>query len=434
MNDLRPKNTIRPRRPGFAAPAARPLAATLPAVLAAALALAALPALAAEENMVDGVLHVQNGAQPEKGNVVVRLEEVWRHGGEDDTDFFGMISQCRVGDDGTIYLLDTRMAEVPVYSPDGERLNTLSREGDGPGETRMPTNLLFMPDGTLGLVQLFPGKVTKISTDGSPMGVMELGDPTAGGLMVVFDCTAGPTSVIVTAESIKPENGGTAQTRTNFVAGYDAEGKETVRYFENPFFWDFTNFTLNEEAMNRVDFRKVAAGEDGRVYIVPERNAYKINVYLPDGTLDRVITREYEHRMRTDEEFALSEVAANQLRQIPNAKVEMSKSQPDIGSLEIGRDGNLWVTSSRSGFEQPEGILTTWDVFTPDGQFLKTVSAQCAGDGENDILIWTPDGNAVMVTGFVEAARALQSGGAGAESEDDGEAAPMEVIYMKTVS
>ncbi len=120
------------------------------------------------------------------------------------------------------------------------------------------------------------------------------------------------------------------------------------------------------------------------------------------------------------------------LAQIPNAKIVPSKTEPDIGSLQFGIDGNLWVANSRSGFEEPEGILTSWDVFSPDGHFIKTVSAACEGDGENDIIIWTPEGNAVLVTGFTEAIRALQSqGAAGGEEDDDGEAAPMEIIYLK---
>ena len=59
------------------------------------------------------------------------------------------------------------------------------------------------------------------------------------------------------------------------------------------------------------------------------------------------------------------------------------------------------------------------------------MSAKCEGDGENDIIIWTPDGNAVMVTGFTEAVQALQSQGAAGEEEDEEEAEPMEIIYLK---
>ncbi|MEN8006342.1 MAG: hypothetical protein ABFS42_04970 [Candidatus Krumholzibacteriota bacterium] len=392
----------------------------------------AAPAWAGEEMDKDGVLHVMNGAEPSGGNVTVEFDEVWRHGGEDDEEFFGMISQCVVGDDGTIYLLDTRMSEVPVYSPDGERLTTLSREGDGPGETRIPSGLLFMPDGNLGLVQVFPGKITKIGTDGTPAGVVEIGDASKGGFLQMFDCVSDGKQVIVTAEGINPGEVQTEQTRVNFVAAFDTEGNETVRFYENSYHWDFTNFTFDESGQNRIDFRKVATGKDGRVYVAPERDDYLINVYTADGTLERVIEREYVHRDRDDDEFnRVKTTMEAALAQIPNAKIIPSTTQPDINSLVFGTDGNLWVTNSRSGFEQPEGILTTWDVFTPDGHYLKTVSAKCEGDGENDILIWTPDGNAVMVTGFTEAVEALQSRGATAEDEDEEEPEPMEVIYMK---
>lgn len=397
-----------------------------------ALTLLALPALAGEEVMTDGVKHIMNGAAPSQGSRTVEFEEVWRVGGDDGEDFFGMISQVRIGDDGMIYLLDTRLSEVPVYSRDGERVNTLSREGDGPGETRIPSNLLFMPDGSLGLVQVFPGKIIKVQTDGTPAGTFQPGggDPTQGGFLQMFDCTANGDQLVVTAEAIST-GGPTAQDRSNYVAAFDSEGKELTRYFENSFHWDFTNFEFNEDKLGRVDFRRVAVGQDGRVYIAAERNAYRINVYNKDGGLDRVIEREYVHRERTDDEYnRVKTTAEGQLGQIPNAKIVISKTEPDLGGLVFGPDGNLWVTTSRSGLDQPAGILATWDVFSPDGHFIENVSAACAGDGEDDILIWTPDGAAVQVTGFTEAARALQSNGAGA-GDDTAEAKPMEVIYLK---
>ena len=389
--------------------------------------LLAVPALAGEKVMKDGVLHVLNGAEPSDGNEIFAFEEVWRHGGEDDEDFFGMISQCLVGDDGTIYLLDTRTSEIPVYSSDGERLTTLSREGDGPGETRMPSNLLFMPDGKLGIVQVFPGKITTIATDGTPGDVVTFSDPAEGGFLMMFDCVTAGQQLIVTAVKISPESQ-TVQNRTNFVAAFDTEGNETVSFHSYTYRWDFMNFTYDDLAMNRIDFRAAIAGPDGRIYI-----ASQVDAYNPDGTLERVIEREYEHVKRTERQYnQLKTVLETQLGQIPNAKIVLCEYNPDIASLYFGYDGNLWVTNSGAGRDQPEGILNTADVFTPDGDFIKTVSIQCEGDGENDIMFWTPDGNAVLVTGFQDASMALQSQGALAEGED-GEAEPMEVIYMKAV-
>ena len=391
-------------------------------------------AFAGEEIEIDGVKHIMNSAVPAKGDRVVHLEEVWRVGGDDGEDFFGMISQVRIGDDGLIYLLDTRLSEVPVYSRDGERVNTLSREGDGPGETRIPSNLLFMPDGTLGIVQVFPGKIIKVATDGTPAGTFQPGggDPTAGGFLQMFDCVANGDDIVVTAESIS-SGGPTSQDRSNYVASFDAEGNELVRYYENKFHWDFTNFELNEDKLDRINFRRVTAGPDGRLYVAANRNAYAITVYNRDGSIDRVIEREFEHWLRTQEELdRIIATAEAQLAQIPNAKIEMSKTDPDIGAVNFGPDGNLWVATSRSGRELPDGVMTRWDVFSPDGHFLETVSAVCEGDGENDIIIWADNNSAVQVTGFTEAARALNSGGAGGgDDSGDEEAEPMEVIYLR---
>lgn len=381
----------------------------------------------------DGVTSVMNGAQPSGGREVVALEEVWRVGGDEGEDFFGLITQVRVGKDGRIFLLDTRLAEVPVYDKAGNRVATLSREGDGPGESRLPANLVFMPDGTLGLAQIFPGKIVKINLDGSPAGTLVPGaaDPTQGGFLQLFDCIPSGQDLIVTAESIS-QAGAAAQDRTNYVAAVDAAGKEKVRFYEHKNHLDFTAFEFNEDKTDRVDFRKVAVGRDGRVYIAAHRNRYAIDVYGKDGKLQRVIERAYEPRARTDEEYQrLQNVVQTQLSQLPGAKVTMSHNEPDIAAIEIGIDGNLWVSSSRSGHEQPKGIMFTWDVFSPDGEFIKQVSAKCAGDGMKDTLIWTPDGNAVLVTGFLDAALSLQSGGASTGSDD--EAAPMEVVYLKRI-
>ena len=388
---------------------------------------------AGEEVVKDGVLHVVNEAEPRDGRQEVQLEEVWRVGGDDSEDFFGMISQVKVDDDGTVYLLDTRLAEIPVYSPEGERLRTLSREGEGPGETRMPSNLIFMPGGNLGIVQIFPGKITIIDKQGAPVGEFKVGggDPTKGGLMQFFDCQSVGDRLIVCGESIAMGDGN--QTRTNFVASYDLEGQEISRFFENPVFQDYSQWIFNEDEQVRVAFRQVLAGPDGRVYLIPSRNRYAINVYSQDGALERIIEREnFEHRVRSDEDYELikSTVQA-QLAQLPNPKITISRTEPDLTSLTMGSDGNIWVSTSKSGVDQPKGVFFTWDIFDLDGHFIKQISAACPGDGEEDMLVWTPGGDAVQVTGFLAAARAL-GGGVGSGEEDE-EAVPMEIIYYRAI-
>jgi hypothetical protein len=398
---------------------------TRAALAALALLLAASGAPAGEVTK-DGVLYVENGAEPQNGRRTVQLVERWRAGGDDGEDFFGLISQCIVGDDGSVYLLDTRLSEVAVYAPDGERTGTLSREGEGPGETRMPASIMFMPDGSLGILQIFPGRIVKVGLDDTPQGVIEFGDKTAGGFLQLLDCMAQGDRLVVSGTEIK-QNPPSGQIRTAFVAACDTEGKEVVRFTEIERVLDFSSFNWIEDEQHQLDFRKTVVGKDGRVYVAPHRNEYRIDVYAKDGGLDRVITRQYEHRRRTAEEIERLEAQREaQFSRLPGAKWTTSQTEPDIGALRLGPDGNLWVECSRGGVEQPEGVFYTWDVFDPDGRFIEQVSAACRGDGEDDMMIWTADG-AVQVTGFMSSVRMLQGGGnAGAPTDE--EAAPMEVI------
>ena len=90
------------------------------------------------------------------------------------------------------------------------------------------------------------------------------------------------------------------------------------------------------------------------------------------------------------------------------------------------------MTSSRSGIDQAEGIVVSWDIFDADGKFIKQLSLKGEGDGEQDAFFPTNDGGYVQVTGFTDAIMALQRGGQGGSEEDvDEEAEPMKVIFHK---
>ena len=126
------------------------------------------PAVSAETTIIDGVAHVRNGSQPAGERQDIRLKELWRVGGDDEEILFGAIGQALLDEEQNIYLMDSQLKEVSVFSPDGEFLRTLGREGDGPGEIRQLANMFFMPDGALALVQDFPGRVVTVKRDGTP--------------------------------------------------------------------------------------------------------------------------------------------------------------------------------------------------------------------------------------------------------------------------
>lgn len=398
------------------------------------------PATAGEEVLVDGVLHIRNGNTPPQGVETLQLKELWRAGGEDDEDvLFGIIGQVQVDDDGNIYLLDQQLSDVKVYSPDGEFLKTLSREGDGPGEIRSPNDMIFMPDGTLGLVQQFPGKIIKVDLEGTPAGEFLPGgaDPTSGGFMALADAKSGGGNLVLGGVAISVDTEAQAQNRNCFVASFDPDGKELVRYQELNYRWAAPAVTLKEWQMLYL-WRRWNVGPNGRVLIPPVHEEYRINVYNPDGSLDRVIEREFAGWPRGGGEPSVTQTIMEAIQRgierqgLPDVKAELEEVEPAVYRINVDDQGMIWVLSSRGFREQPEGIFSTYDVFDPSGHFQRQVAVACEGDSVKDGLFFCGKDKMILVTGFVDALVAAMGGGA-AEVEEEEEAAPMEVICFKII-
>lgn len=403
----------------------------LPSILFLALAFG--PASAANEVVVDGVPHVKNTTKPAKGTEVFELEELWRAGGEDEDIVFGLITQVLVDEANSVYLLDTQLSQVEVFSSEGEHLRTLSRQGEGPGETNSPVDMLFLPDTSIGLVQAFPGKIVKIHPDGTPVGSIAVGgsDPAQGGFVMLIDALQRGGNLVLSGTRISMDQAQGTQTRTNFLSSFDMSGTEKVKYLEKAVHWDFKNLKITEEQQHFVHFRRWTMGPDGRIYAAPHRNRYAIEVFSPEGKKERVIEREYASLKRTEKDLArVNAIADSQKKQIPvPVDIQLCDTEPDIGRLHIADDGSLWVQTSQGDRNQPAGIMTTFDVFDPAGVFVKQVQVKCPGNGEKDGLILGRNGRVICVKGFLEAAMSLQGGGATDEAGEEPE--PMEVICYK---
>ena len=102
----------------------------MPAVrrLAAALALLCLPALALAEpviEVVDGVRHVRNGAEPLHGERTLHLSEQWRVNVEEEEELIGVVGGALAGPEGTVWLSDRQVGQILVFSATGEHMKTL---------------------------------------------------------------------------------------------------------------------------------------------------------------------------------------------------------------------------------------------------------------------------------------------------------------------
>ena len=388
-------------------------------------------ALAWEEKEVEGTLHVMNPASPDGDVETITLQEQWRAGGEDDDIFFGLVLQVLGDEEGNTYLLDTQLSEVMVFDTGGEYVKSLSREGEGPGEVRNPIDMLFMPDQSLGLIQAFPGKIIKIDLEGNPAGDYSphVGDATTGGFLTLVGAACCGDKVYMAGTYITQFEEGNGQNRNSYVAAFDADGTRGHLYNESLFQMNFDNLKIKEVDQYSPSFRRWLVLEDGRIVVVPHRNQYLLQFFNPDGSMERIVERDFESRPRNDYENKLIDAVADaQLRNVP-IEVDFTKAEltEDIAGLSLDAAGNIWVQTSRSGTDQPEGVMLTFDVLDPQGHFIQQKAMVCDGDPDHDGLLLTGDRRAVLVRGFVDAAMSMQAGGA-LELEGEEEPAPMEVI------
>lgn len=379
---------------------------------------------------------IENSATPAEGLARVELEELWRIGGEDDEDnLLGVIDRVLTDDDGNIYLLDIQLAEVQVFDPDGIYLRSVGKRGDGPGEIRNVSGALFLPDGTLGLVQGFPGRIVKVSLDGVPAGELRPGgdDPAAGGFFALRSSAAVGNHLVLGGARIT--RGDNTRTAVNFLAAHGSDGSEKVRYLEMTSVREFGRMEFSEKDEFFPGRDGWALATDGRVYVAPARNDYRIEVYGPGGEHERTLTRPYKSWKRTDAEVERArEMMMPFRRRNRNAvNIVVEPTERDILAIRADPQGQVWVLPSRGIREQGEGIHSTWDVFDIAGVFSRQVAFLCEGDGQKDALFFPGGGLAILVKEHSEAMFAFRGRGADNPDQDDAdtEARPLEVICFR---
>ena len=122
----------------------------------------------------------------------------------------------------------------------------------------------------------------------------------------------------------------------------DDEGKEIARFHESQTEMNFASPVVDETDGMMPTW---ALGSDGRTYVVATFGEYAISVFSPDGTLEYIIEREFEHLDRTVEE---KEAMRSRfiIRGPVDPKIVVSDYEPDVQNLFPRPDGSLWAQAS----------------------------------------------------------------------------------------
>jgi hypothetical protein len=382
--------------------------ATLRRLLAAVLVLAAAAAWAAPAR-------VDNPAQAPE-SITVDADELWRAGGEADEDvLLGQIATAAVDAAGNVYVLDTQLAHILKFGPDGAYVGELGREGDGPGEMRQPLDLDVASDGRVAVVQPFPGRVIRLAPDGTPAGTFNLGadDPTQGGFAMILGARQRAGRLVVSAQRSSFDMDAGEIRGHQFLATVNEDGSEIARHAEVTTSRNMTAFDVDELAEYFPGDRGLwALDGDGRLYMASSYLDYEIAVVAPDGTVERVIARRHEPRRRTAEE--LDELGTNMSMNInghePDINQKLQDNAPCIDALHVMDDGTLWVENSHARDRWDDEGVVTWDVFGPDGRLQREVTVRFPGAGGDDRLVPLADGRFLLAIGQADLSISISAG------------------------
>ncbi len=369
------------------------------------------------EEMRDGALHVLNPSTPSSAPKVVQAKELWQAGGEGENDvLFGVIAQIASDDQDTVYVLDSQLNQVVILSPDGALVRTIGREGEGPGEFRRPSDMFLTAEGNIAVMQRTPGKIVLLTPDGQPAGDLQIPDPADQGMRMFSGGQRAGENVVLSVSRFSRRDTGFEMATSLIAVGPSGDIRAT--YLENRDELDFAKMTIDEKSA-RSGAWLWAVGRDGRVFASDGFDAYRVQVWNPDGSLARVIEREYASRKRSPEEMKQFAplVQIQQGDRAASPEIKVSETDRDIQQIFPRENGDLWVLSSKGAFDAPEGAVARFDVFDTNGRFTREVTVKGTGDYAADGIYLVND-KFYVVKGLRSARRAMLGGSEVAAPEE----------------
>lgn len=283
-----------------------------------------------------------------------------------DSNFvFGAIKEVDIGPGGDIYVLDWIKCAIFRYSPDGEFVQRIGRQGSGPGEMSQPGFFEVLDDGSICVVDAngwhrYDSAGESVSTqpdEGRRIRYMNSAD-----------------SNFIIGARVEVEWLDDQMQITKSICRFDSQQPDSVivEYHQMQYHIETTDMNEFMRAVVRIDlFPMLFAAGDGFVCIAPDPvEESEILIFHEDGSAANTLMLPYQDVQKTDDEIAEekrfieeffyhSTGYTNRVDWIPLS------SHPMITNLGVDSLNRIWV---QRGFEQDP----TFDLYDVSGELLMT--------------------------------------------------------------
>lgn len=304
-------------------------------------------------------------------------------GGGSAPELYQVMDAVRLQDE-RIVVASNGSTALQVYSPDGQHLQTIGREGEGPGEFRsvfwvgrLPGDTIAAWDPSLGRLSVFgpDASLVRVVTPRGSLGLL----PRAQGVLsdgrLVLATGAGAGG------GVSSQSRAYRDTLTYVVLGTDGVIADTLGRFPGTEMIAIGGPSAGL-LVRPLPFGRTtsAAVHEGRVYI-STGDRYEIAAYSPGTGLQTVFRADRDPIPVTQQDIRDyrktlvtlgGDGSAHQDRQRDQLLEEAPypETMPPLTGLEVDAEGNLWVEEPRKpGSEQ--GSL--WTVLSPEGVARGTV-------------------------------------------------------------
>ncbi len=305
-----------------------------------------------------------------------------------DSNFvFGQISSAQFLPDGNIAIADMLKARVSIFSPEGEFVSTVGREGSGPGEYLMLSTFAVSADGGFLIPDAMGGKLNFYDSNYSFTDAMTGFFPTPP--IMISPVENGFVGLIVEFEQTEEE----MKIGMGVYLWTDSAAHD-VEYDKNMILFDMNDLGATVKTMVFFDTDRndnvITAPYSTEEYIITSRTL--------EGEQIWQIIEEYPRARKTEEEMQEESDLIRSRMTASGAPAEMADNfqleeyKTFIGLVETDNLNRLWVLVNF--YDIP--VYRVYDC--ENGEFLFTAALR-ADEAHEDVV---PSINEYGITGFIQ--------------------------------